>query len=287
MKFWINNKPEIVYLQIFDFKENMKIRSFLMLLLVVLAIVSCRTRNDINYLQDVDKAATETALRMENNTLQPGDQLVINIMAKDLDVVKPFNQNYSSGQILQNPQLSGNVSPAINTASGPTYTIDQNGNIDFPVLGTIAVKGLSIGQFKQEIYNRVTRYVKEPTISVKLNNFRVSLMGEVARPGEYIIVDGQTNLMKALALAGDLTMYGVRDNVLLIRTVDGKMEKVRVDLTRSDFINSPYYNLKQGDVIYVSANKTKEKTSRLDPNMPIYISVASIVVTILALVFKK
>ncbi|MCT4223060.1 polysaccharide biosynthesis/export family protein [Elizabethkingia anophelis] len=265
----------------------MKIRSFLMLLLVVLAIVSCRTRNDINYLQDVDKAATETALRMENNTLQPGDQLVINIMAKDLDVVKPFNQNYSSGQILQNPQLSGNVSPAINTASGPTYTIDQNGNIDFPVLGTIAVKGLSIGQFKQEIYNRVTRYVKEPTISVKLNNFRVSLMGEVARPGEYIIVDGQTNLMKALALAGDLTMYGVRDNVLLIRTVDGKMEKVRVDLTRSDFINSPYYNLKQGDVIYVSANKTKEKTSRLDPNMPIYISVASIVVTILALVFKK
>ncbi|MYY26411.1 polysaccharide biosynthesis/export family protein [Elizabethkingia anophelis] len=265
----------------------MKIRSFLMLLLVVLAIVSCRTRNDINYLQDVEKAATETALRMENNTLQPGDQLVINIMAKDLDVVKPFNQNYSSGQILQNPQLSGNVSPAINTASGPTYTIDQNGNIDFPVLGTIAVKGLSIGQFKQEIYNRVTRYVKEPTISVKLNNFRVSLMGEVARPGEYIIVDGQTNLMKALALAGDLTMYGVRDNVLLIRTVDGKMEKVRVDLTRSDFINSPYYNLKQGDVIYVSANKTKEKTSRLDPNMPIYISVASIVVTILALVFKK
>jgi len=265
----------------------MKIRSILMLLLIALAIVSCKTRNDINYLQDVDKEATETALRMENNTLQSGDQLVINIMAKDLDVVKPFNQNYSSGQLLQNPQLSGNVSPAMNTASGPTYTIDQNGNIDFPVLGTLAVKGLSIGQFKQEIYNKVTRYVKEPTISVKLNNFRVSVMGEVSRPGEYIIADGQTNLMKALALAGDLTIYGVRDNVLLIRTVDGKMEKVRVDLTRSDFINSPYYNLKQGDVIYVSANKTKEKTSRLDPNMPIYISVASIVVTILALVFKK
>ncbi|MEH7890018.1 polysaccharide biosynthesis/export family protein [Elizabethkingia meningoseptica] len=265
----------------------MKIRSILLLLVATLAIVSCRTRNDINYLQDVDKAVTETAIRMENNTLQPGDQLVINIMAKDLDVVKPFNQNYSSGQLLQNPQLSGNVSPTMSTASGPTYTIDQNGNIDFPVLGTLLAKGLSIGQFKQELYNKITRYVKEPTVSVKLNNFRVSVMGEVARPGEYIIADGQTNLMKALALAGDLTIYGVRGNVLLIRTVDGKMEKIRVDLTRSDFINSPYYNLKQGDVIYVSANKTKEKTSRLDPNMPIYISVASIVVTILALVFKK
>ena len=88
-------------------------------------------------------------------------------------------------------------------------------------------------------------------------------------------------------MAGDLTMYGKRDDVLLVRTVDGKMEKTRIDLTRSDFMDSPFYNLKQGDVIYVSSNKTKEKTSRLDPNMPIYISVASIVVTILALVFKK
>ncbi|EQB91564.1 sugar transporter [Elizabethkingia anophelis 502] len=287
MKFWINNKPEIVYLQIFDFKENMKIRSFLMLLLVVLAIVSCRTRNDINYLQDVDKAATETALRMENNTLQPGDQLVINIMAKDLDVVKPFNQNYSSGQILQNPQLTGNVSPTIPTTTGPTYIIDQNGEIDFPVIGKLTTKGMTIDQFKQSLHTKIVRYIKEPTVSVKLNNFRVSVMGEVTRPGEYIIADGQTNLMKALALAGDLTMYGTRDNVLLVRSIDGKIEKVRIDLTRSDFMDSPYYNLKQGDVIYVSANRTKEKTSRLDPNMPIYISVASIVVTILALVFKK
>ena len=255
--------------------------------MATLAIVSCRTRNDINYLQDVDKVATETAIRMENNTLQPGDQLVINIMAKDLDVVKPFNQNYSSGLLLQNPQISGNISPAMPTSTGPTFIIDSNGEIDFPVLGKLETKGLSVEQFKESLYNRIKRYIKEPTVSVKLNNFRVSVMGEVVRPGEYVIADGQTNFMKALALAGDLTMYGIRDNILLVRTVDGKMEKVRIDITRSDFMDSPYYNLKQGDVIYVSANKTKEKTSRLDPNMPIYISVASIVVTILALVFKK
>ncbi len=287
MKFWINNKPEIVYLQIFDLKKNMKIRSILLLLVATLAIVSCRTRNDINYLQDVDKAATETAIRMENNTLQPGDQLVINIMAKDLDVVKPFNQNYSSGQILQNPQLSGNISPAIPTTSGPSYVIDQKGEIDFPVLGKVAAQGLTVDQFKSALVNRISRYIKEPTVSVKLNNFRVSVMGEVARPGEYIVADGQTTLMKALALAGDLTIYGKRDDILLVRSVDGKIEKARVDILRSDFMDSPYYNLKQGDVIYVSANKTKEKSSRLDPNMPIYISVASIIVTILALVIKK
>jgi polysaccharide export outer membrane protein len=191
----------------------------------ILTIVSCRTRNDINYLQDVDKAATETALRMENNTLQTGDQLVINIMAKDLDVIKPFNQNYSSGQSLQNPQMSGNVSPAIPTTSGPTYIIDQNGEIDFPILGKLTTKGMTIDQFKQSLHNKIVRYIKEPTVSVKLNNFRVSVIGEVTRPGEYIIADGQTNLLKALALAGDLTMYGTRDDVLLVRTVEGKIEK--------------------------------------------------------------
>lgn len=165
----------------------MKIRSFLILLLVALAIVSCRTRNDINYLQDVDKAATETAIRMENNTLQPGDQLVINVMAKDLDVVKPFNQNYSSGQILQNPQLSGNVSPAIPTTSGPTYIINQDGDIDFPVLGKLNTKGLTLDQFKQSLHNKIVRYIKEPTISVKLNNFRVSVMGRLFAPGNMLL----------------------------------------------------------------------------------------------------
>lgn len=265
----------------------MKIRSILLLLTAILTIASCRARNDINYLQDVDKVVTETALRMENNTLQPGDQLMINIMAKDLDVVKPFNQNYSSGQILQNPQLTGNVSPAMPVTTGPIYVIDQNGNIDFPILGKLKTQGLTIDQFKQSLHSEIVRYIKEPTISVRLNNFKVSVLGEVTRPGEYVVSDGQTNLIKALALAGDLTMYGKRDDILLVRTVDGKIEKARVDILRSDFMDSPYYNLKQGDVIYVSSNKTKEKTSRLDPNMPIYISVASIVVTILALVFKK
>lgn len=258
-----------------------------MLLLATITMVSCGVRNDINYLQDVDKMATETALRIESNTLQPGDQLVINIMAKDLDVVKPFNQNYSSGQVLQNPQMTGNVPPTIPTASGPSYIIDQNGEIDFPVLGKLNTKDITLEQFKSNLINRVSRYIKDPTVSVKLNNFRISVMGEVVRPGEYVVADGQTTLMKALALAGDLTIYGKRDDILLVRTVDGKIEKARVDILRSDFINSPYYNLKQGDVIYVSANKTREKTSRLDPNMPIYISVASIVVTILALVIKK
>ncbi|NAW51354.1 polysaccharide export protein [Elizabethkingia argentiflava] len=265
----------------------MKNRSVLQLLLVVFLMFSCRTRNNINYLQDVDKIATETAVQMGKITLQPGDQLVINVMAQDLNVVKPFNQNYSSGVMLLNSESSGNTPSGNRTASGPTYIIDDNGFIDFPVLGRLQTRNLTLDQLKQQLHNKILRYVKNPTVSVKLNNFRVSIMGEVTRPGEYVIVDGKTNLLKALAMAGDLTIYGRRDDVLLVRTINDKMEKVRINLTGSDFINSPYYHLKQGDVIYVSANKTREKMSHLDPSMPIYISVAGILVTILALVFKK
>lgn len=240
-------------------------------------------------MQDIDQKATEMALVKQKSTLQSGDQLVITVMATDIDVVKPFNQNYSSGQMLQG-QISGNVPPtstSLPTSSGPTYIVDENGDIDFPVLGKINTKGITLDEFKTVLNQKLTRYIKDPSLSVKLNNFKVSLMGEVARPGEYVMSDGKATLMSALGMAGDLTIYGNRNDVLLVRTVDGKMEKARIDLTRSDFIDSPYYQLKQGDVIYVSPNKTRQTASKFGPQTAIYISVASILVTILALVIKK
>lgn len=264
----------------------MKIKYFSFFIALGLAF-SCKPQKDLNYIQDVEQKATEMAYRMEQTTLQPGDQLVISVIAKDMDVVKPFNQNYSSGQTLQNAHLSGNVTSVSNTAAGPTYVVDSQGIIGFPVIGKLDTRNQTVDDFKEDLYRRLTRYIKNPTVSVKLNNFKVSVMGEVNRPGQYVLSDGKGTLMEALSMAGDLNIYGIRDQILLIRSIDGKMEKVKVDITKSDFLHSPYYTLKQGDVIYVPANKTRQKSSRLDPNAGIYISVASIVVTILALVFKK
>jgi len=240
-------------------------------------------------MQDIDQKATEIALVKQKNTLQPGDQLVITVMAKDIDIVKPFNQNYSSGQMLQG-QISGNIPPTattLPTTSGPTYIIDQQGDVDFPVLGKIGSKHLTLEEFKVKLLQRLTQYIKEPSVNIRLNNFKVSVMGEVVRPGEYVMADGKATFMSALGMAGDLTIYGNRNDILVVRTVDGKMEKARIDLTRSDFIESPYYNLMQGDVIYVSANKTRQIASKFGPQTAIYISVASVIVTILALVIKK
>lgn len=260
-------------------------------LCILLTLVSCRTRHrdsELNYLQNIEQIATEASVKNSVSTIQPGDQLVILVSAKDLDVVKPFNQNYSSGEVIQNAQAGGNMPSAGQTViAGPTYTVDSDGSIDFPIIGSLATTGKTMEQFKHELRDRITRYIINPTVSMRLANYKVTVLGEVARPGQYLIPDGQSTILNALGLAGDLTMYGKRDDVLLVRSVNGEITKERIDLTDAAFISSPYFHLKQGDVIYISANKTKEKTARLDPNAGLYIGVASIVVTILALVFKK
>ena len=124
-------------------------------------------------------------------------------------------------------------------------------------------------------------------MSVRNTNYKITVLGEVNRPGTYNIPDAQTTLLEVLGLAGDLSIYGNREDILVVRNIDGIMSKERIDLTKADFINSPFFYLKQNDVIIVSPNETKQKSSRLDPNAGIYISVASIVVTILALIFKN
>lgn len=260
------------------------------LLIFALSLISCKVADkssDLNYMQNIEGIATEASRQSTVSTIQVGDQLVISVSAKDLDVIKPFNQNYSSGEIIQNAQAGGNVPAAGQTAvAGPTYIVDSNGDIDFPIIGNLNTTGKTIEQFRNELRQEITRYIISPTVNIRIANYKVTVLGEVNRPGQYVITDGHSTLLNALGLAGDLTMYGKRDDVLVVRSLDGELVKERINLTDASFINSPYYYLKQGDVIYISSNKTREKTARLDPNAGLYIGVASIVVTILALVFK-
>lgn len=259
-------------------------------------LLSCKTQNtkesDYNYLQNIEQLATDASLRnnAETSTLQKGDQLVILITAKDMDVVRPFNQNYSSSEAIQNSQPGGNLASAGQVVSGPTYIIDANGDVDFPVVGKINTTGKSLLDFKEELREEMRRYVINPTVTVRITNFKVSVLGEVNRPGDYIIPSGQGNLLNALSLAGDLTMYGKRNDVLVIRNVDNEITKERINLADANFINSPFFNLKQGDVIYVSSNETREKTSKLDPKTGVYISIASVALGLAGIfitLFKK
>jgi polysaccharide export outer membrane protein len=254
-------------------------------------LTSCKTKEkggQINYMQNLEQIATEAAVNANTTTIQSGDQLLITVSAKDMDVVKPFNQNYSSSETSQYSQSNGNIPIQGQVSdSGPTYLVGADGNIEFPILGILNTDGKSLAEFKEELRSRLTKFVINPTVTVKVINYKITILGQVSKPGQYIIPDGQATVLNAIGLAGDLTVYGKREDVLLVRNENGKITKERINLLDANFINSPFYYLKQGDVIFVSANKTQEKTSRLDPNLPIYISVASIAVTILALVFKN
>ena len=258
---------------------------------ILFIFTSCKTKekaSQLSYMQNIEEIATQATINSAYSTLQPADQLVILVTAKDMDVVRPFNQNYSSGEITQTSIASSNApTQGQTTLAGPTYGIDSNGIIDFPVLGRLQTTGKTLVQFQDELRSKLTMYIKNPTVNIRISNYKITVLGEVARPGQYIIADGQTTLLSALGLAGDLTMYGKREDILVVRNENGIIAKERINMLQADFINSPYYHLQQGDVIYVTPNNTKEKASRLDPNMPIYISVAGIIVTILAVVFKK
>ena len=267
----------------------MKKSIFVLLInLVFILLNSCTSKKKLDYLQNIESVALEASMKNAKSTIQPNDQLVIMVTAKDMDVVKPFNQNFSSGQILQYSLPSNNAPTQSQTsASGPTYVVDSQGNIEFPVIGKINTENKTTEELRDILKKEISKYVVNPQVSVRNTNYKITVLGEVNRPGTYNIPDAQTTLLEVLGFAGDLTIYGNRTDVLVVRNIDGVMTKERIDLTKADFINSPFFYLKQNDVIIVSPNETKQKTSRLDPNAGIYISVASIVVTILALIFKN
>lgn len=251
---------------------------------ILLMLSSCKTKerpSEINYMQNADQIATDAALKNQLSTIQKGDQLVILVSAKNMDVVKPFNQNYYN---------TTGPNPSTTVNSEKSYVVDSEGDIDFPVIGKLSTTNKTIEDFRNELTNRVSQYVKNPTVSMRLVNFKVTVLGEVARPGQIAIPEGQTTLLNAIGLAGDLTMYAKRDDLLLIRNVNGELQKARINMMDANFINSPFFQLKQNDVIYISANYNKEKIARQDPNTNIYIAVAGMIIGLAGIfitIFKK
>ncbi len=246
-----------------------------------LTVFSCTPRQELTYMKDIESIALDNSFKNSRSTLQPGDQLIITVSAKDMDVVKPFNQTYSSSAtVTQYSVPSSNNLPQQLPTSGPTYTVDTNGDITFPQVGQVSTKDENIETLRTKLIGLISGFVKEPVIDIKLTNFKISVLGEVTKPGTYVIPDGNTTLLQALGLAGDLTPFGVRNNVMLIRNVDGKINTEKIDLTSANFINSPYYYLKQNDVLYIQPNINREKSARLDPNTGLYISVASVIASI-------
>jgi len=163
--------------------------------------------------------------------------------------------------------------------------VDAQGTIDFPVLGKIKVSGLTRSEVLQLFQEKIEKYIKNPVVNLRIMNFKVSVQGEVNLPGTYSIASERITLIEALTLAKDLTIYGKRNNILIIRDIDGVKSYNRVDITKANFINSPFYYLAQNDVVYVEPNQSRINASVVGPNTGVIISISSLLITLVTVIY--
>ena len=236
----------------------------------ILFLSSCASSKKVTYFEDSNgQSAVSSNLLNFEPEIQEGDELKINVSAVNAEAAIPFNLY----------QVSNNNSIPVPI----TYIVDPEGNINFPVLGKVKVAGNSITVISNELTKMLTPYIKNPIVNIRLVNFKISVLGEVNRPGTYPVENERISILAAIGLAGDLSIQGKRKNVLLIREKDGKREFINVDLTNKKLFNSPYYYMAQNDVIYVAPNKAKVNSSAVGANASIIISSVSTLISLLAI----
>ena len=250
-----------------------------MLMCVVVLCTSCASSKKVVYLQDVVPLKQQDIEQKYEVYVHNDDLLAIMVNSKNPELALPFNMPMISYQI-------GSQSAPQQRVLG--YLVDTNGEIDFPILGKMHVAGLTRLQLTELIKQRLTEedLIKDPVVTVQFLNYKVSVMGEVNRPGSFNISGDRITLLEALSMAGDLTIYGRRDRVAVIRENDGQRTILYHDLRSSDVFNSPCYYLQQNDIVYVEPNNSKAGQSEINQNksVGVWLSAGSILVSIVSLI---
>ena len=238
----------------------------------VTLLSSCVSQRKLSYLRDVTAASADsinlTYQPLDENYITKGDLLSIFVNALDIEAVRAFNMPVANVQNLGSRTVTSNVG----SGSLQGYWVDPDGNIDFPVLGKLHIEGMTTTQLRDTLTLLISQSVKDPIINISFMNFFVTVLGEVKNPGRHPVSAQGMTILEALGLAGDLTIYGKRNNVLVSREVDGKMEFARLNLNDQAIFASPYYHIRQNDVIYVEPNVARSISSQ---NIPFYMSVVT------------
>lgn len=246
---------------------------------VVVLCTSCASSKKVVYLQDVVPLKQQVIEQKYEVYIHNDDLLAIMVNSKNPELALPFNMPMVTYQL-------GSQSAPQQRVLG--YLVDTNGDIDFPILGKLHVAGLTRLQLTDLIKQRLIEedLIKDPIVTVQFLNYKVSVMGEVNRPGSFNISGDRITLLEALSMAGDLTIYGRRDRVAVIREKDGKRTILFHDLRSADIFNSPCYYLQQNDIVYVEPNKAKAGQSEINQNksVGVWLSAASILVSIASLI---
>ena len=252
------------------------------LLLGVVVLASCASQKRVIYLQDAQadeqiKIAQDYQIR-----IKPLDRLTVVVNSRDPELAAPFNTSTSFNSLTGTP-LSTYSS---NATSLQIRTVDEDGNLDMPIIGPIQCKGKTRSELAQEIADKIREggYISDPTVNIQFADMKISVIGEVARPGQYNITNDRISLLDALSLAGDLTIYGVRSDIKVIREENGVRTTATLDLTSQDIYDSPYFYLQQNDVVYVKPNKYRAQAGEISQNRSFYISLVSTAVSVATLI---
>ncbi len=247
-------------------------------------LFSCATKDDVVYFNGMDSANNTIGLDSYSPTYHIDDELVIIVNALDAEAARPFNKTsvsvpITAGGGINNPALDAQGRNRIQT-----YRVDPDGNINFPVLGPIKIAGLNRQQATEMLQGMLEDYIKNPIVDIQTVNYRITVLGEVVRPGTYTATNERITILEAISLAGDLTIYGERENVLVIQDYDGKKTYTRVNLKSDEIFNSPVYYLSQNDVVYVEPNKTRARNSSIGAQTGVVLSSLGLLVSLTALI---
>ena len=241
---------------------------------VMISSSSCSTnRTSLTYFEDT-ATVTDTSFPMGeyNIKIQPDEEHFSSVSSLVPEATAMYNLP------VMNPGLRSNIGTTT-TPQSQTYVVDPKGDIIFPVLGKLHVAGYTVEGLADEITKMVSKDVSDPIVRVELMNFKVNVLGEVRSPGAKHCNTRRVTILDALSMAGDMTSYGRRDNIAVIREVDGKRELHRLDLNKSDVFTSPYFYLQQIDIVYVEPNKIIQDNSKYNQNNAYKLSVTSTVVS--------
>lgn len=257
---------------------------FCILIFTLLMLVGCNSTKEVAYLQNLDLSKNETISASKGITIQPKDILTIMVNCKDPELAAMFNL----------PVVSYQTNSEIMSRSGSQqtlgYAVDENGEINMPVLGKLKVAGMTRWEVQEKIKSELKSrdLLKDMVVTVEFRNFKISVLGEVKTPGSYSVSGDKVTVLEAISMAGDLTIYGLRDNVYVIREENNQRTVYRLDLKSTDLFNSPAYYLKQNDVVYVQPNKVRAGQSNLNENsmksIGMWISIASLLTTVATLI---
>ena len=275
----------LIFLYIFVLTLFKMMKNLIYYLILLLTMFSCKPKENMVYMEK-EKNIAESKINQAvfyGAHIQSGDVLDIKVTAFDENAVRPFNL-YSMNNSTSPGQMNGQTAQL----APQGYLVDNEGFIYFPVLGKLYIKGMTLAQLRADLEKRLLTYLAEPLVSIKQLNFNITVLGEVKKPGQYTNPSDKITVLQALGLAGDMTDYGNRTNVKLIREEEGISKTYTIDFTDKNITSSPYYYMQQNDVLYVEPDMIKKKSANIDPNRGLVfqiggvaLGVASILISIL------